>query len=371
MSRDESSAVIVGMGTALPTYSISQPDAATIAIELGLSERWSKSLAGLYRKTGVGKRSSVLLENDLVNPMERQSFYKHRSVTSNGPTTLERMQQFEAHASPLMEFACRKALGEASIAIQEITHLVTVSCTGFFAPGVEHRVIRNLGMKASVQRTHVGFMGCHGFINALRTAAALVESDKNACVLVGAVELCSLHQQYTDDAQQLVANAIFADGAASVVVRHREQSLEALFRIDSSLSWLIADSMDSMSWRIGDHGFKMTLSPEVPLLIERELRGPVEAWLTSENRNLKEILQWAIHPGGPRVVDSVVTALGLDDVQAEASRIVLNEHGNMSSPTVIFVLDRLRRSKNAASGSTMLTAFGPGLHAELMLLSRV
>ncbi len=378
-------ASIRGIGTALPEHWISQSDSARIAQELGLSERWHDTLPALYRRSGVQRRHSVLLQHSshVQTPTERQSFYQIASPSQSfGPTTSQRMHAFDEHAAALLTQASMAALENADVTAQSITHLVTVSCSGFSAPGVDLQLIRKLGLSSSVQRTNVGFMGCHGAINGLRIAKAIAESDPKARVLLGAVELCSLHQQYSDDPQQLVANALFADGAASLIVegidtRHPNPNgptsdatpLGPAWRVQALGAQLLDDTMEMMSWRIGNHGFEMSLSPQVPAIIASQLRGWLEQWLGQSGLKLSDIEAWAIHPGGPRIVAATGEALGLSDNALEMSYGVLADYGNMSSPTVLFILQRWMERAPQCNSCVML-AFGPGLCIEAALLVR-
>jgi len=378
---------ILGIGTAIPDHSILQRDAATVAQELGLSNRWKDALPALYRKSGVERRGSVLLGPENAPLADRQTFYRPASPAEpNGPSTLERMNVFSKFAGPLLHRACVRAIQQAKIPESRITHLVTVSCTGFFAPGVDIALIQTLGLDSNVQRTHVGFMGCHGALNAIRTAKAIVESDPTAVVLLGAVELCSLHQQYTDDAQQLVANALFADGAASLIFGAMQSESDACVEIEpdlpdvddvsnadwtvaSTLSKWIPDTTNMMSWSIGNHGFRMSLDPQVPGLVEATLKPQIQSWLARNSLAIEEIEAWAIHPGGPRIIQATGTALDLSPTCLLPSKAILANHGNMSSPTVLFILERMSLDAPNAR-SCVLIAFGPGLCIEAVLLKR-
>ena len=374
-------AKILGLGIAAPEHSIAQSDAAIIAQQLNLSERWKDALPALYRKSGVQRRGSVLLGPDGMPGMQRQSFYQPATAAHpSGPTTAQRMKVFSEHAGPMLERACSVAIENSGVETSSITHLVTVSCTGFFAPGVDIALIESLGLDSNVQRTHVGFMGCHGALNGIRISKAIVDADPSAVVLLGAVELCSLHQQYTDDAQQLVANALFADGAAGLVIgapkpgevfqRNIAESFPfqpSHWSIVSTLSKWIPHTTGMMSWTIGDHGFRMTLDPQVPSVIEANLESELKTWLECQSLSISDIDAWAIHPGGPRIIQSTGKALGLPPQSLEASQAVLANHGNMSSPTVLFILDRLSQQQPTANNCVLL-AFGPGLCIETVLL---
>lgn len=362
------SLIIRGLGTAIPEQTIGQADAAEIAQTFVYDNRENAGLLSmLYRMTRVRQRGSVLLEEP-NGDRYRQSFYPAAATTTDrGPATALRMQRYSAHAAPLALAACRRALDEAEIGPQQITHLITVSCTGFDAPGVDVRLVKELGLPANVGRVHVGFMGCHGALNALRVAQAFAEADAAARVLVCAVELCSLHYAYGWDPEKIVANALFADGAAALVASADNSHGDAgdEWRVAASGSCLLPDSQDEMSWRIGDNGFEMTLSPRVPERIEQHLRPWLEGWLGRHNLSLRQVGSWAVHPGGPRIIQGVAKSLDLSPKSLEPSYQVLAEYGNMSSPTVLFVIDLLRRS--GGPRPCVALAFGPGLVAEATL----
>jgi predicted naringenin-chalcone synthase len=241
-----------------------------------------------------------------------------------------------------------------------------VSCTGFQAPGVDLELISQLGLDAGVQRTHVGFMGCHGALNGLRVAQAFVEADAEAVVLLCCVELCSLHLYYGWDPEKVVANALFADGAAALVATARPAHPAPGLTLLASGSTVIPHSAALMHWQIGDHGFEMGLSSRVPEAVGSQLRPWLERWLQPRGLQVADIATWAMHPGGPRILQVCGAALGLEPHQLAVSQAVLQEHGNMSSATVLFILDRLRRA--AAPGPCLALAFGPGLCAEVALL---
>jgi prepilin-type processing-associated H-X9-DG protein len=361
---------ILGIGTAVPELSIEQADAAEAAgILCGLTDKQRRLLPTLYRHAGVRKRHTVLLTPEANGNPGGQAFY--RSVEEggpNGPTTAARMQKYAQAATGLATAACRKALTDAPIAASAITHLITVSCSGFAAPGVDVQLIRELGLPPDVARTHVGFMGCHGALNALRVARAFADANPDARILVCAIELCSLHHQYGWHPEQIVANALFADGSAALVCGHASDEA----RGDQKPRWLSSGSLvvpqteDLMSWNIGDHGFQMTLSPRVPDAIQGSLRSWVEGWLASEEIGFDEIAQWGIHPGGPRILQACLDALQLEPSAIQTSRDVLAEFGNMSSPTILFIVERLIRNKTP--GPCVLLAFGPGLTIEAALV---
>src|SRR3954453_8694109 len=357
------SMMITGIGTALPPHRISQADAAEIAKQFACETAAQERLfQTLYRKAGVDGRNSVVLDTSDGTLENRQTFYG-----ASAPTTLERMRKYEAEASSLALAATEAALREARIAPGRVTHLVSVSCSGFYAPGFDISLVKRLPLQAGVARTHIGFMGCQGALNGLRLARAFIDASPSACVLLCALELCSLHHQYGWDADKIVANALFADGAAAAVAVGGESTRLPLYRVIASGSTVIGDSEDVMTWRIGDHGFEMTLSPRVPDLICQYLKPWLESWLAEHELDMARVGSWAVHPGGPRILSAVCEATGLDWPALEVSHQVLADHGNMSSPTILFVLVRLHRAR--APRPCVALAFGPGLTVEATLLS--
>ena len=375
---------VIGIGTSLPPYRADQADAAQFASELmPVDANAQRLLDAVYRRSGVQHRHSVLLEDNPAGGNgshaghgdpdgARRSLYRCQTLfepatnaSGGGPTTGERMVYYERHAGPLAVEAARRAIQESCLSAEEIRHVVTVSCTGFTAPGVDLELIERLGLAPTTTRTHIGFMGCHGAINGLRVASALAAADPSGAVLLCAVELCSLHHQYGWHPERIVANALFADGAAAVVGRRPAQQTADAWRLRGTGSCILEQAHDMMTWRVQDHGFVMTLSPHVPSVIAERLRPWLESWLQRHGRSIDAIESWIIHPGGPRVVRAVGEALDLEPSATAPSLDVLRQFGNMSSPTVLFILDALQQ-QNAPTPCVML-AFGPGLAIEAAL----
>lgn len=371
---------IAGFGCAVPPGSLTQADAASAANRLrrfddeAVAAKQLQLLTALYRRSGVQSRHSVLLRAGDEHPIERQTFYETAAhAEDRGPSTAARMDRYESEAPVLAEQACRRALESAGSRADEITHLVTVSCSGFNSPGFDLALYPRLGLSGETARTHVGFMGCHGALNGLRVARAMAAADPSASVLLCAVELCTLHHQYTDQPQQVVANSLFADGAAAAVIRaargtngHVAGRSDRRWQIIASGSFLMPDSEEMMSWRIGDNGFSMTLSAQVPELIKTQLRPWLSAWLARHGLSVESIATWAVHPGGPRILSAAATALELAPDALATSSDVLATCGNMSSPTILFILQRLAAAQ--AAGPCVALAFGPGLVVEATLL---
>jgi predicted naringenin-chalcone synthase len=355
---------IAAMGTAVPEHSIEQTDSLEIMRARTQVTRQAHRLSdAIYKHSGVATRHSVILECSEGDHDDRQSFFRN-----DDPGTLDRMQMYEQESVPLALRACTNAFEASGFDASKITQVVTVSCTGFFSPSLDLALIGQLGIPLTAGRTHIGFMGCHGLFNGLRVARAFTDADPEAVVLVCAVELCSLHHQYEWTTDKMVANALFADGAAAVVgvSDHREIDAPAPLKLVANGSTIFAGSEFAMSWKIGDHGFEMTLSPETPRLIVENLRPWLERWLADQGLTIDQVGSWAVHPGGPRILQAFAEAMGLPIEALDASFHVLNRYGNMSSPTVAFVIDHLRRT--GAPWPCVAIGFGPGLTTEAALL---
>jgi predicted naringenin-chalcone synthase len=359
---------ILGMGTSVPRELITQEDAARLAVELaGVSSSHKPAIQALYRRAGVKKRHSAIITSSTNGLPATQSFFPvSTSLQDRGPTTDQRMRRYEECALQLAEQACCDALHASYSSPEEITHLVSVSCTGFSAPGVDLGLIKSLGLKSSVTRTNVGFMGCHGALNGLRVAAALSQASQGGKVLLCCVELCSIHHQYAANAQQIVANALFSDGAAAVVGSN-DTSRGLAWRVLDQFSAVLPETSELMTWRIGDNGFEMQLSPVVPSVIRESLRPWLLENLARHSLQISDVNSWAIHPGGPKILRACADSLGLALRCLDPSQKILEEYGNMSSPTVLFILHELRDSR--LNLPCVALAFGPGLTIEAALIA--
>jgi predicted naringenin-chalcone synthase len=366
------SLALVGFGTALPATRVTQAEGLAVARALCCrTDEQATWLPGLYTHSGIDARYAAFdpaVFRDVLDGTRHSGspFLPTGAADDRGPTVGRRMRHYAEHAGPLAVRAARQALARSGLEPRRVTHLVTVSCTGFRAPGVDVALIKQLGLAATVQRTNVGFMGCHGALNGLRVARAYAEADPTACVLLCAVELCVLHYHYDWDPQRMIANALFADGAAAVVGVPAAEAPGGAWRVAANGACLFPDCEDAMTWTVGDYNFEMTLSKRVPGLIAAGLRPWLEEWLAGCGVALHEVASWAIHPGGPRILVAVEEALGLGAARSAASREVFAECGNMSSPTVLFILERLQA--RGAPRPCVALGFGPGLAAEATLL---
>jgi len=284
------------------------------------------------------------------SPPAARRFYR----PGNFPNTARRMELFEQKAPELM----RKAVDRLALSEEErasITHVLVTCCTGSYAPGLDFEIVDYLRLSPDVERTMVGFMGCYAAINALKLARHIVRSDPKASVLMVNLELCTLHLQETQDLEQVLSFLVFADGAAASLISARQQGVA----LDSFKAMMVPQTRELITWKIREYGFDMLLSGEVPGRLGRALHGRA-LFPQPESIDL-----WAVHPGGRSVLDAVQEGLHLPAEALAASREVLSRFGNMSSATVMFVLQRImQQARPGQSGCAM--SFGPGLTAETM-----
>lgn len=360
---------ILGLATKVPDYTMSPDEAIAMSDDcVCRNEREARILRTIFKRARIENRHLCVPYStayDWVPIPPRELSDDH--PPSCGPTTAERMQLYAEHSKPLAVASAKAAIGASRLEPPDISHLVTVSCTGFESPGVDVELIETLGLRSTVERIHVGFMGCHGAINGMRAALAVTTAEPNSHLLLVATELCSLHFCFSWEPERLLGNALFSDGSAAMVcggtagVGDNDD-----WQITATGSCLIPNSRHAMTWRIGDFGFDMSLSSEVPDLIKRNLRPWLQAWLNKNDLSIEEIGSWAIHPGGPRIVDAVEESLALPPETTKVSREILRTHGNMSSPTILFILERFRRDD--AARPCVALGFGPGLVAEAALI---
>lgn len=363
---------ILSVGAATPRHEMSQPEAIALAHRICcVDERQSRLASALYKHAGVQTRYTAIPHTDAYRWLPEPSSAEAGTAPNFGPSTAERMALYEEHALPLALRAAAEALERSACKPPEITHVVTASCTGFTAPGVDSGLVHALQLRPTTQRIHVGYMGCHGAINALRVAHGLACTDARARILVVAVELCSLHYAFHWDSERMVGNALFADGAGAMVIGagsdDAAQRNPRRWRLAATGSYLFPGTAEAMSWRVGDHGFAMTISPQLPGLIRDHLGNWLTAWLAMQGLKREDVRSWAVHPGGPRILDAVESAMDLPADATRVSREVLSQFGNMSSATVLFILKSLLRSN--APPPCVLLGFGPGLVAEAALMS--
>jgi predicted naringenin-chalcone synthase len=365
------------VGTAVPAHRYPQPHVRAVMERwLRPDRRTGKLLDRVYAQSAIDARHSVVGDFQDDRGGRDGALFFDAGGAFRSPSTGERNARYAAEVGPLAAAAARSAFARTrALAARDVTHLVTVSCTGFATPGVDLHLVDALGLPADVERTHVGFMGCFAAFPALRLARAFVALDPDAVVLVVCVELCTLHLQPRSDVDALLSAAVFADGAAAMLVSGRppEGDVRPL-RLDATSTAVARSGIEAMAWTIGDHGFDMTLTAYVPRVLEAETGAAIAPLLRRGGLDAADVPWWAVHPGGRAIVDKVASSLGLPDAAVEASREVLRAYGNMSSATVLFVLERLMDPAHpgpAEGEAVAALAFGPGLTVDGALFRAV
>ncbi len=365
-------AFITAIGTAAGSYKTSQSEICRFMTRsLQLNEEEERKLKALYKATGILHRYSVI--PDYGNEVEEYQFYPKSINLEPIPSTFERLSKFREKVIDLSKNAIFNCLHSADqIHLEDITHLITVSCTGMYAPGLDIDLINELRLNTTVKRTAINFMGCYAAFNALKVARAFCESEDNAKVLVVCVEMCSLHFQNSKENDHLLSAALFGDGAAALLVESNPGKGVNL-KFEGEHCELYSDYGENMAWNIGDHGFEMRLSNYIPDLIKNGISELVDKLMEKSTFSYENISHFAIHPGGKKILDVVEKQLGICHEKNCASHAVLAEYGNMSSPTIIFVIEKIRNGlthKNVGDKLISL-AFGPGLTLESFLFKVV
>ncbi|RNI25983.1 type III polyketide synthase [Rufibacter latericius] len=361
---------LCAIGTANPPHAFPQQQIADFMAEaLQLNEQDTRKLKALYRVSGIDQRHTALPDYGRQNG--EYEFYPNTPGLEPFPSVGDRMQQYRKAALPLSVKAAQECLTQLpNLEVGQITHLITVSCTGMYAPGLDIELVEALGLSTQVQRTCIYFMGCYAAFNALKAADTICRADAHARVLIVCTELCTLHFQKQPESDHLVSNSLFADGAAAVVVSPKPLSPLSL-RVDAFHCDLAPSGHKDMAWHIHDFGFEMTLSSYVPALIKQGIGQLTQSLLQKLNLKLEEIELFAIHPGGRKILEVIEQALGLTTKDNRHAYQVLRQFGNMSSATVLFVLQALWQDlkPNRHEAPILSFAFGPGLTLESMLLS--
>lgn len=372
------------IGTALPPTTIHQDRVSRLfAQQPGMSRLGSRLVSSVFAGSGVRTRQTVLAEladtdddtrhdgaapDDTAQHDRGNGFLDPATRTLRSPSTAARNALYMRESTGLFTDAARDALARAPhLDPEDITHVVTVSCTGFFAPGPDIHLTKALGLSPDVARVHLGFMGCNAAFGALRAAAAYCRSEPGAVVLVVCAELCTLHLHVRNDPDTIMGNALFGDGAAAALLSSRPGPDDApLPELLDQETTLAPAGEHELAWSIGDEGFEMILGSYVPSIIDDHVTDSLQPLLERAQLSLEDIGHWAVHPGGRQILDKVETRLGLSPEQMAPSREVLAEVGNLSSATILFVLQRLIDTGRAGTACAM--AFGPGLSIESALL---
>lgn len=361
------------ISTAVPPHRISQSCHCSILESAnGMSRKETLVLKKVYSHSGIEYRHSVLEE--FAHEDAPGNIIFHPSGNYPPTPVSKRMEVYEQYAAGLCAEAVEKCFASLPALQKEaVTHLITFSCTGMYAPGLDIQLVEKIGLKRNVERTCINFMGCYAAINALKSAYYIACAEPGAVVLIAGVELCSLHYVKSYEPEQTVANALFADGAAAAIISAKqpaENTEQPAFRLCDFYSEFEQSASNDMIWRIGDLGFDLRLTPEVPGIVRGSIKALVEKLLSKAGLEQKDIDYYAIHPGGVKILEACEDALGIAKEMNQHSYEVLRNYGNMSSVTVLFVLERyLAALNNSGKGKKMIAcAFGPGITMESMIV---
>jgi predicted naringenin-chalcone synthase len=356
---------IVSIGTAVPAWQHRQDQILDFMQRVyAPDETHRRKLKFLYHQGGINTRYSVIPDYSL--PAGEWQFYPPSENLEPFPGLEQRMQWFRQHAALLSLQAIRQCLED--LPGQSVTHLITVSCTGMSAPGLDLELLELLQLPHTINRTSVNFMGCYAAIHAMKIADAYCRADPGANVLIVCTELCTLHFQKEATVDNITSSMLFSDGAAAMLISGDKEK-EGL-TIDHFYSMVAVKGKPDMAWELSSKGFLMTLSGYIADLIEEDFDGLVANALQAAKLEKNEITHWCIHPGGKKILEAVHKSLGFSNGQLQPCYDVLREYGNMSSPTVLFVLQKImkaldKKEKNRIFGA----AFGPGLTMETFILS--
>jgi predicted naringenin-chalcone synthase len=360
---------ICAIGTANPALSLPQMQiAGFMADALEFDEAETRRLKALYRASGIRQRYTVL--DDYGRVPGDFTFFPNTPDLEPFPSVKPRMAQYKKNALGLSVAAIQDCLSQVpEVPPKGITHLITVSCTGMYAPGLDIEILEELQLSTCLQRTAINFMGCYAAFNGLKAADAFCKADPRARVLVVCTEICTIHFQKSREPDHLVSNALFGDGAAAVLVQATPASATCL-RLESFHCDLVSNGKKDMAWHISDFGFEMTLSSYVPEMIRQGIRQLTRNLLDQLTMALPDIRLFAIHPGGRKILECIERELGLTKADNRFAYDILHRFGNMSSATVLFVLKALLATVGPEQdGDPVLSfAFGPGLTLESMLL---
>jgi len=357
---------ILSIATAVPDHKLASEVFADFMIDAcRLHDVQAAQVKRLSQRTGIINRHSVI--RDFGKPREEWAFFD-RDFPAIVPSTYKRNELYIQHAPKLALQAATEAIKRWGGLPSDITHVISVSCTGFIAPGIEFLLHEQLGMKNTVQRYGLNFMGCFGAFRGLALADSFAQQSSKNRVLLVCTELCSLHIQTEFTLNYIIGNALFADGAAAVIVGTQPREHEKiLWELDHFKFFALPDSQEVMTWKVGEHGFIMNLGPEVPVHIGNNIKS-IGQELVAGHTTLDKI-SWLIHPGGKSIISVIEKACDINPEKTQASWDILANYGNMSSPTFLFVLERDLALKNNREWGIGL-AFGPGLSVDGVLLHR-
>ena len=359
---------ITAIGTANPENKFSQSTIADFMVRsMQMDVDDARKLRALFRMTGIETRHSVISD---YGKMDGYDFYSNSHNFEPAPSTGTRLLLYRQHALLLSIQAINHCLDKLeAFDKKSVTHLIVVSCTGMYAPGLDIDLVKALELPTQTQRLCINFMGCYAAFNGLKQADIICQSDPKAKVLVVCTELCSIHFQKQNTVDNLLANALFADGSAALLVESSPRKGLNLKPV-SFYCDLAPEGDQDMAWTVGDLGFEMRLSAYVPDVIQRGIKTLTHSLLDQISYSLSDVAYYAIHPGGKKILEVIEKELNLTKEQNKSAYEVLRNFGNMSSPTVLFVLQEVCKNLNGVDDKKKILsfAFGPGLTLESMVL---
>jgi alkylresorcinol/alkylpyrone synthase len=357
---------IRSIGTAVPQFKHAQDEILHFMSRIyAFNEKERRTLKYLYHQSGISSRYSVL--RDYSQKPDDWNFYPPTENLEPFPSIEERMKVFNRFAAGLSAKAIRNCL-ENQLGLHEITHLITVTCTGLSAPGLDLQLMELLELPKNIFRTSVNFMGCYAAIHALKLADALCNSDPAAKVVIVCTELCTLHFQQAATTDNITSSLLFGDGSAAVLVTGKGDKTRG-FPLLGFYGEVMPKGKQDMSWELSSTGFAMTLSGYVPALIEEDFEKLVTQALNKNGISRDQITHWSIHPGGRKILEAIEKSLPLPREKLDISYQILRDYGNMSSPTILFVLKEILSSLNKTQQQMIFgAAFGPGLTMETFIV---
>ncbi|KAF3362720.1 Uncharacterized protein PHSC3_000707 [Chlamydiales bacterium STE3] len=359
-------ASILALATEVPKFGFSQEEIAEKFIDiLSLDQERAKMIRQLYQNSAILQRYSVI--EDFQKERSEWSFWG-KEFPKTIPGMAKRNDLYKVEAPKLALAAARKALADWGGDAHAITHVISVSCTGMIAPGIEFSLMQGLQLRPSTQRLGINFMGCFGAFKGLSVAQSFAKENPKNRVLVVCTELCSLHFQVDQTPDNILANSLFSDGAAAILIGAEPKSFEqAHWTIQNTGSLGLENTTEKMQWEAGDLGFVMKLSHTVPVLLGRKIGSFIDSLVTSDFSAID--CDWAIHPGGKSIIQVLEKTLNIPKGLTKASWETLANYGNMSSATFLFVLKNILEQKSPRKW-TLGLGFGPGLSVEGILLKK-
>jgi predicted naringenin-chalcone synthase len=333
------------------------------AYQLDADEK--RKLAFLYHHSGIETRHSAIPDYGITKTDWR---FLPQNDEDSFPSIDQRMELYKKNAAPISIEAIHKCI-DTHISADQITHLITISCTGMSAPGLDLEIMEAMHLSPTLFRTSINFMGCYAAIHGLKLAKFICDSEPDAQVVLVATELCTLHFQKEYTVENASSSLLFADGSAAVLINNNSSHSKAL-QIEGFHSQVAFQGKKDMAWEISSKGFLMTLSSYIPQLIKEDIELLITSALEKKGLTPDEISYWCIHPGGKKIVDVIEQKLSLTKAQTKYARKILAENGNMSSPTILFVLKEIMDSFIQPNEHVFGIAFGPGLTMETFLCKK-